>query len=1135
MSFISSTNTTLRNSITSSDSDPPTSTTSPSTSLDLGSPRHSLLPSIRNHLTPSGSTFVPPLIRIVTSVSSDSPPSSTACPIAQLSIDALSSSRPRGLRRMSSTGTNLNFFNSSQSNACANALLASPLIGHKRLNPFSLQCTPSTEPIVIGGECGLAGGGTSLFNGRPPSGEKWIAHHLSAVLQHSFSVSSIHPITSVSPTSSPHYLSHQTDLSVIKNSTPLIPADQLRNRSSLTSLSSFAESTTTDDEVDEEVEAQSSTSSTESYLQPSTSILPSCSALDDSESSSCHSTLSSTPRQCISMAMADPESHSPQCVTRTHLLMVLDTWSFDANHLSPTQIRHALHVLLSTYLMYTPGFITKLEEIGVEQPEKCLTSLVDNLEVAYDPRNAYHNFRHAVDVVQAVYTMLSHQGVVPPLDWVRRHEAGEAGQWERSPVGRVGRAMDEITAWALLLAAAGHDVGHPGLSNAFMVNARTPISHVFSDGSVLENFHRITFTRMLRQHGFGKLVDTHAGFRRVIVSSVLATDMGRHFPIVEELKALGKLWEDDESTIEASLDEKALITAGLIKCGDISNSSRPHHISLTWSSCLLHEWSRQAALENDLHLPVSVVTLDPAEKRAQAKSQIGFTTLFVLPLFSVMETLSPIAFQPFANSCRLGLKTWQKVVEHIDAQKPSPPMVAPIIASANDTPADVTPVAPSRLTKDPALISPRHTLTRIPQVSFATYESPPSTSTTSSLSQSHQSSSQSQLPTCSSLLDCKAVDPGRDEDSRHNSYPSDDHLTPRPAQGGWWSSSPSPPFAANSVGQASCTNPQTTIRHTLPPVWSDSASSSPKSSSGSSLPSPSHHITTASLAPLPQSTNPDCDGQDMSTAISASDLTTDSARSRRLLTITVPAAPEASTSRSSSQCVSNSCRKVPLAADDSSFSSIGSPSSPSQSPYFTPGVSSASSVESSNDGGDHLIVTLNTDLSQGPPTAPIRQPPSGLGLRVSDRIMRSRDKGMSVDFGLAERRTLTRSSLSQKKKSYSPYLVNQQVACAKGCGKVTAKCVRCGAASKTKMQRSQSLAKPFLFTSTSSRSPPQKQAEDPTEERKGSTDAQRLPPMAQLMIEPNPSHGSSFDEDHRAPNDASSWPPYPFRPPQSPL
>lgn len=174
---------------------------------------------------------------------------------------------------------------------------------------------------------------------------------------------------------------------------------------------------------------------------------------------------------------------------------------------------------------------------------------------------------------------------------------------------------------------------------------------------------------MLRDHGLGRVVDGHTGFRRVLVGAVLATDMGRHFPIVEELKRLAVKWatspEDQSMSATDDLEAKVLLTAGLIKCGDISNSvslspphscdsrvvstqsisalpsqTRPHHISLTWSSCLLNEWSRQAALEADLRLPVSVVTLDPTEKRAQAKSQIGFTTLFVLPLFTVMEQLS---------------------------------------------------------------------------------------------------------------------------------------------------------------------------------------------------------------------------------------------------------------------------------------------------------------------------------------------------------------------------------------------------------------------------------------------------------------------------------------------------------------
>ncbi|OAV99622.1 hypothetical protein PTTG_00567 [Puccinia triticina 1-1 BBBD Race 1] len=392
------------------------------------------------------------------------------------------------------------------------------------------------------------------------------------------------------------------------------------------------------------------------------------------------------PRPSAPRSRPAPHINLPETLpstSRSQLLRILDTWSFDANSLSPAEIRGSLHVLLAVYLEYTPGFTQKLAGLGAVGPEQCLQSLVDTLEVAYDQRNAYHNFRHAVDVVQALYTMLSHEGLVPPLAWVLQKESASnsADFWKRQPVGRIGSLLDEMSVWALLLAAAGHDVGHPGLTNAFMVNARTPIASVFPDGALLENFHLVTFTRMLREHGFEKMVDGDPAFRQVLVEAVLATDMARHFPIVEELNRLASKWatapEDDPHNPDEHLAAKLLITAGLMKCADISNPSRPHHISLTWSSCLLNEWARQAALEADLRLPISVVTLDPADKRAQAKSQIGFTTLFVLPLFTVMEQLSPKAFQPFADNCRLGLKTWQQVLEQIDSRIPLPQPAVP--------------------------------------------------------------------------------------------------------------------------------------------------------------------------------------------------------------------------------------------------------------------------------------------------------------------------------------------------------------------------------------------------------------------------------------------------------------------------
>lgn len=101
-----------------------------------------------------------------------------------------------------------------------------------------------------------------------------------------------------------------------------------------------------------------------------------------------------------------------------------------------------------------------------------LRSLVISLRSAYHSRNAYHNFSHATDVLQAIYAFLVELGIAPPLQTLLDSSAG-TGKWKRASAvnepGRIGDIMRPMDVFALLVAAIGHDVGHPGLSNAYMV------------------------------------------------------------------------------------------------------------------------------------------------------------------------------------------------------------------------------------------------------------------------------------------------------------------------------------------------------------------------------------------------------------------------------------------------------------------------------------------------------------------------------------------------------------------------------------------------------------------------------------------------------------------------------------------
>lgn len=101
------------------------------------------------------------------------------------------------------------------------------------------------------------------------------------------------------------------------------------------------------------------------------------------------------------------------------------------------------------------------------------------IRAIYHAPNPYHNYVHAIDVLQATYSFLITIGVAPPFSHLRDSTPGSP-PWIRpeeteKPVCGLGtRRAREILrpqdVLATLIAAMGHDVGHPGLGNAFMVS-----------------------------------------------------------------------------------------------------------------------------------------------------------------------------------------------------------------------------------------------------------------------------------------------------------------------------------------------------------------------------------------------------------------------------------------------------------------------------------------------------------------------------------------------------------------------------------------------------------------------------------------------------------------------------------------
>ena len=87
----------------------------------------------------------------------------------------------------------------------------------------------------------------------------------------------------------------------------------------------------------------------------------------------------------------------------------------------------------------------------------------------------YHNRTHAADLSQTFYHVTT---------------IGEMGEKTE---------MDKFELMTYILAAACHDVEHPGYNNSYLVETRHVIANNYNDLSVLENHHIATTFRVLNE------------------------------------------------------------------------------------------------------------------------------------------------------------------------------------------------------------------------------------------------------------------------------------------------------------------------------------------------------------------------------------------------------------------------------------------------------------------------------------------------------------------------------------------------------------------------------------------------------------------------------------------------------------
>ncbi|CAH8613329.1 unnamed protein product [Schistosoma curassoni] len=249
-------------------------------------------------------------------------------------------------------------------------------------------------------------------------------------------------------------------------------------------------------------------------------------------------------------------------------------------------------------------------------PERNLLLYMTAVEEKYND-NPYHNRVHAADVVQSTHVLLNAQSLES--------------------------VFTDLEIFTVLFACAIHDVGHPGVTNQYLINTNDQLAILYNDSSVLENHHLAIAFSLLGQPGHDVFENfprkQRLSSRRMIIDMVLATDMSKHMSLLADLKTMvetKKVAGSGILTLENYIDRMQILQ-NMVHCADLSNPAKPLDLYRQWTNRVMEELFQQGDKERELGIEISPIC--DRNTATIEKSQISFIDYIVHPLWETWSDL----------------------------------------------------------------------------------------------------------------------------------------------------------------------------------------------------------------------------------------------------------------------------------------------------------------------------------------------------------------------------------------------------------------------------------------------------------------------------------------------------------------
>ncbi|EGD76090.1 hypothetical protein PTSG_11643 [Salpingoeca rosetta] len=267
------------------------------------------------------------------------------------------------------------------------------------------------------------------------------------------------------------------------------------------------------------------------------------------------------------------------------------------------------------------------------------------------PVNFYHTNTHGADVLHVMACLLDSVSYFTPTE-----------------------------AFAAIVAAGVHDVGHPGYTNSFLMKTGNDLAVLYNDRSVLENFHAATTFQLMKEHPDCDILahfkpEEKKTIRRLIIDMVLGTDMTLHKKHIETFMSYSSksasLMEEYEHmevpadilSIETTLKDRSFVLEYMLHCADLSACTKPWNLCYRWAYRVLNEFWLEGDEEKRRKLPVG--DLNDRDAGSVPAGQYGFLRFVCHPLWKEWnDFVSPDVKGIFMTNLESNMALWEARKEY---------------------------------------------------------------------------------------------------------------------------------------------------------------------------------------------------------------------------------------------------------------------------------------------------------------------------------------------------------------------------------------------------------------------------------------------------------------------------------------